>query len=87
MEKTARVGLIVYLYYNRDARKITKLGDCHYHSKRLRYLVLYVDLDEVDEIISYLKGQRFVKKVLISEFNQIDQDFVGSLHRNEESQV
>lgn len=81
MNITPRVGLVVYLYYNRDARKLNRIGDFHYHSKKLRYLVLYVNADEVDETVSYLKKQRFVKEVLVSAFDQIDQDFVGNLNR------
>ena len=42
-EKNERVGLAVYLYYNRDARKLSKYGDIIYHSRRFRYLVLYLD--------------------------------------------
>ncbi|MBM7636195.1 DUF2129 domain-containing protein [Streptococcus saliviloxodontae] len=81
MEKTARVGLTIYLYYNRDARKLNKIGDFYYHSKRLHYVIYYVNLDEVDEVISYLNSQRFVKKVLVSELETIDTNFVGNLER------
>ncbi|HEO7041703.1 TPA: DUF2129 domain-containing protein, partial [Streptococcus agalactiae] len=42
MNKQERLGMSVYLYYNRDARKLCKYGDVHYHSRRLRYLVIYV---------------------------------------------
>ncbi|MDU4790790.1 MAG: DUF2129 domain-containing protein, partial [Streptococcus sp.] len=38
-----RQGIIVYLYYNRDLRKITKFGDVVYHSYKMRYVHLYVD--------------------------------------------
>ena len=38
-----RQGIIVYLYYNRDLRKIAKFGDVVYHSYKMRYVHLYVD--------------------------------------------
>ena len=38
-----RQGIIVYLYYNRDLRKIAKFGDVVYHSFKMRYVHLYVD--------------------------------------------
>ena len=40
-----RQGIIVYLYYNRDLRKIAKFGDVVYHSFKMRYVHLYVDED------------------------------------------
>ena len=33
-EKQARTGLIVKLYYNRDAKKLQGIGDVIYHSKK-----------------------------------------------------
>ena len=36
-----RQGIIVYLYYNRDLRKIAKFGDVVYHSFKMRYVHLY----------------------------------------------
>jgi len=43
-----RQGIIVYLYYNRDLRKIAKFGDVVYHSYKMRYVHLYVDEDKVE---------------------------------------
>ena len=76
-----KVSLAVYLYYNRDARKVAKLGDVIYHSKRFRYVILYVNQEDALAIQEDLSGQKFVKAVEPSAWEQIDQDFVGSLHR------
>ena len=46
-----RQGIIVYLYYNRDLRKIAKFGDVVYHSYKMRYVHLYVDEDKVEDIL------------------------------------
>lgn len=81
MEKQEKIGLAVYLYYNRDVRKVAKLGEMVYHSKRFRYLILYVGASEVGRIQQELEGQRFVKAVKPSALATIDQDFVGSLYR------
>lgn len=83
-ERQKRVGLIVYLYYNRDARKVQKFGDLHYHSKKSRYLVLYVNQEDFQEKVKEISKFKFVKEVLISEFEAIDHNFVGNLHRQEE---
>ena len=59
-----RQGIIVYLYYNRDLRKIAKFGDVVYHSYKMRYVHLYVDQDRVEDILTELEGMKAVKKVL-----------------------
>ena len=72
-----RQGIIVYLYYNRDLRKIAKFGDVVYHSYKMRYVHLYVDEDKVEDILKELDGMKAVKKVLPSYYSDIDMDFVG----------
>ena len=72
-----RQGIIVYLYYNRDLRKIAKFGDVVYHSYKMRYVHLYVDQDRVEDILT--------EKVLPSYYSDIDMDFVGSLERYDTS--
>lgn len=83
MDKKDRIGVAVYLYYNRDARKVSKFGDVHYHSRRLRYLVLYIDVADLDEVVSYLEKQKFVKDIKVSSYKAINQNFVGNLHQEE----
>lgn len=61
-EKTNRSGLIIYLYYNRDAKKLQEYGDICYHSKKRRYLQLYVSTEELDDLVERLGKERFIKK-------------------------
>ncbi|HFR3730781.1 TPA: DUF2129 domain-containing protein, partial [Streptococcus suis] len=65
-EKKNRTCLTVYLHYNRDARKLSQYGDIVYHSKRLRYVLVYMDQELVEATILKLKKERFVKKVVPS---------------------
>lgn len=78
-EKQQRQGIIVYLYYNRDARKLGKYGDVLYHSRKLRYQVLYVDKDKAPVIVRELSSLKYVKKVIYSNIDDIDKNFVGNL--------
>ncbi|MBA2795462.1 DUF2129 domain-containing protein [Streptococcus porcinus] len=80
-ERQSRVGIIVYLYYNRDARKIQKFGDCHYHSRKSRYIILYVNKEELAGKVKDISKLKFVKEVKLSELDAIDRDFVGNLYR------
>ena len=53
-KKQERQGIIVYLYYNRDARKLNKFGDVLYHSHKMRYQILYVNKEEAEDIAKEL---------------------------------
>lgn len=80
-EKKARQSLVVYLNYYRDAKKIANLGDMVYKSRRGRYVVLYVDKERTAGLIEDLSKERFVKKVVPSYIQELDQNLVGSLWR------
>lgn len=78
-EKQERIGVAVYLHYNRDARKLAGYGDILYHSKKLRYLLLYINQEQLEEKLQRLQKEKVVKSVLPSYVKDIDQQFVGSL--------
>ena len=86
-QKENRSGLIVYLYYNRDAKKLDNYGDICYHSKKHRYLQLYVPTEEVEELVSRLGKEKFIKKVRRCHIQELETPFVGSLYRNGENVI
>ena len=84
-KKEERTGIIVYLYYNRDIKRIESIGDIVYHSKKHRYLQLYVDTVQVDGIVEKLSKEKYVKQVRVYHIQELDTDFVGSLFREKEN--
>jgi len=58
-----RQGIIVWLYTLKQAKMLRKFGNIHYVSKRLKYVVLYCDLLEVETTMEKLSSYSFVKKV------------------------
>ncbi|SFQ65889.1 MULTISPECIES: YlbG family protein [unclassified Bacillus (in: firmicutes)] len=58
-----RQGLIIWLYSLKQAKMLRRFGNVHYVSKRLKYVVLYCNQDEIDGIMEKLKSYSFVKKV------------------------
>ncbi len=83
-EKVNRSGLIIYLYYNRDAKKLQDYGDITYHSKKHRYLQLYVPTQEVEQLVGRLSKEKFIKKVRVCHIQELETPFVG---RSEERRV
>ena len=86
-QKEERTGLIVYLYYNRDIKKVADFGDIVYHSKKRRYLQLYVPKVQAEELQKALSQEKCVKKVRPCHIQELDTNFVGSLHRNCENVI
>ena len=86
-EKTNRSGLIIYLYYNRYAKKIQEYGDICYHSKKHRYLQLYVPTEELDDLVERLGKERYIKKIRRCHIQELETPFVGNLYRNEENVI
>ena len=86
-QKENRSGLIIYLYYNRDAKKLASYGDICYHSKKHRYLQLYVPAEEAEELVNRLEKEKFIKKVRLCHIQELETPFVGNLYRNEENAI
>ena len=86
-EKTNRSGVIIYLYYNRDAKKIQEYGDICYHSKKHRYLQLYVPTEELDDLVERLGKERYIKKIRRCHIQELETPFVGNLYRTEENVI
>lgn len=82
-EKKERQSIVVYLHYHRDIKKVTSLGDVVHTSRRGRYVVLYLDADQVETTIANLTKEKYVKRIVPSYIKDLDQDFVGSLWRQE----
>lgn len=58
-----RQGIIVWLYSLKQAKMLRKFGNVHYVSKRLKYVVLYCNLEDVKTIMEKIQSYSFVKKV------------------------
>ncbi|MDP4161554.1 MAG: YlbG family protein [Bacillota bacterium] len=58
-----RQGLVVWLYSLKQAKMLRRFGNVHYVSKKLKYVVLYCNLEDVEGIMEKLSSYSFVKKV------------------------
>ena len=79
--------MIIYLYYNRDAKKLANYGDICYHSKKHRYLQLYVPTEEVEALVNRLGKEKFIKKVRVCHIQELETPFVGNLYKTSENVI
>lgn len=58
-----RQGLIVWLHSLKQVKQLRRFGNVHYISRRMKYAVIYTDLDAADELSEKLNSLHFVKRV------------------------
>ena len=61
-----RQGLIVYVSQLKHAKSLRKYGHVHFISKRLKYVVMYCNRDEIESVINKVQRLPFVKDVVES---------------------
>lgn len=59
----SRQGIIVWLYSLKQAKMLRRFGNVHFVSKKLKYVVLYCNQEDVEDLIGKLQAYSFVKKV------------------------
>jgi len=74
-----RVGLVIWLYTPKYVNKLKQYGLLHYVSRKLKYAVLYVDDDQVENIQEKLKKLHFVRSIEISHYNELTYEYDGLL--------
>lgn len=79
LELNGRRGLIVWVYSLKQLRNLRRFGYIHYVSKKMKYVVLYVDEIKVEETLDKLNKQFFVREVEISMRPDINMNFNNRL--------
>lgn len=82
---TERQELIIWVYSLKHFNKLKRYGIIHYVSKRMNYVIMYVDRTQQDETIQKLKKLHFVRDVELSPRREVDMDFENVLDRVEEN--
>ncbi|QNQ80585.1 DUF2129 domain-containing protein [Lactobacillus sp. PV034] len=68
----ARKSIIVWLYNARDQYKLRHFGDIVYFSRKNKYVIIYLNAEQVDQTINSLKKEKFVKKVERSQQDNLN---------------
>ncbi|WP_214984908.1 YlbG family protein [Pseudomonas sp. ISL-88] len=63
MVESKRQGIIVYLHSLKHSKMLRKFGNVHYVSKRLKYVVLYCDMSQIEKTMDKISSYSYVKKV------------------------
>lgn len=66
IEMQERQGLIVYVHQLKHAKSLRKYGHVHYISRKLKYVVMYCDREEIESTKTKIQRLPFVKDVVES---------------------
>jgi uncharacterized protein YlbG (UPF0298 family) len=58
----SRQGLVVWFKHKKNLRQIKRYGHLIYASRRMKYAILYVNQDEIEEMENKLTKLPFVRK-------------------------
>lgn len=61
-----RQGIIIYLHNLRQAKSLRKYGHVHYISRKMKYVVLYCNQEDVQSVMKKVAQLTSVKKVIPS---------------------
>ena len=75
-----RCGLIVWLHHLRANKVLERYGNVHYVSRRMKYAVIYVNRDRLEQTIDGLSNLNFVKKIEKSYRNEIKTEYSSEVH-------
>lgn len=82
-----RQGLIVWIHHYRSARSLERYGIVHYVSRKLNYVVIYVNKDKVEETITKLNKMNFVKKIELSHRADIKKEYSSRIPKASSSYI
>ncbi len=74
-----RIGLIVWLTDVKNNRRLERIGNLVYISKKLKYAIIYINKDEYEEVTNRLEKLDYVKKVERSLVFELVEHFSDSL--------
>ncbi len=58
-----RRGLIIWLNSLKNAKSLRRFGNVYYVSKKMKYVILYCNEDETDQLTNKISSLPYVKKV------------------------
>lgn len=75
-----RVGVAVWVNSIRTVRHLKRFGNIHFVSKRYKYVVLYVDANDLNDAIGHIRRLNFVTNVEPSYRHEIPTEYQSGKH-------
>ncbi|EOD6233095.1 YlbG family protein [Enterococcus hirae] len=76
---TKRRGLIVWVYSLKQLKNLKKFGLLHYVSRKMKYVVLYLNEDTFEQTAERINKLHFVRKVERSYCPDVEMNFADKI--------
>ncbi len=70
-----RIGYIIWVSDVKAARNLEKYGCVHYISRRMQYVVMYMNSEKTDDILKNMRRLPYVRKIERSYRNEIKTEY------------
>lgn len=74
-----RRGLIVWVYSLRQLKNLRRFGLIHFVSGKMKYVVLYVNEEDVEATLEKINKLHFVREVDVSHRPDIEMNFADKI--------
>ncbi|XEC96963.1 YlbG family protein [Paenibacillus tarimensis] len=74
-----RMGYIIWVNDLKAARSLEKYGTVHYMSRKMHYVVMYMNSDRADDTVRNIQRLPFVKRVERSHRNELKTEYSTDL--------
>jgi len=75
LEVPGRIAIYVYCNSYKGTRQLARFGDVAYTSQKAHYSLLYVDEEQLSELLPKLEELKFVKKVRVGHLKEMNKNF------------
>lgn len=76
-----RTKLIIWLYSLKQVNKLKHYGLIHYVSKKMKYVVMYVDQEKTSEVTEKLSKLAFIREIEALDDKVIDDNFENTFDK------
>ncbi|ARJ51560.1 YlbG family protein [Staphylococcus lutrae] len=80
MDIIQRESLIIYLKHMKHERHIRKYGHIVYTNPKQKFVTMYVDQADVDEVVTRLMKLKYVTQILGSPYKHLKQVYSEEAH-------
>ncbi|MGQ3477651.1 YlbG family protein [Paenibacillus sp. TY11] len=82
-----RTGYIIWVSDIKAARNLEKYGNVHYISKRMHYVVMYMNADRAEDTVKNIRRLSYVRKVERSFRNEIRTEYNDDKEKMKEYEI
>lgn len=74
-----RRGVIVWVYSLKQLKNLKRFGLVHYVSRKMKYVLIYMNEDQIEEAIQKINKLHFVRNVQISYRPDVEMNFAEKI--------